>query len=459
MSKMIYTPVHNLEAEQAVLGAVLANFEAMNHVGTDLKPEHFYAELHQWIFGEIKAGQQRGVPVTPVTLAHVYRERYDGAGIDAMYLARLVAASTSIVNIHDYAGIIFELAMKRVLQSAAAKMMEAPASESLVDLTAIMAEALSNAAMGNTTRRMHTSGQVREKILAKLRAGVVPDSTGIPKLDAAMGGGLYPGFMYGLSARKKMGKTIFAGTISHNLNHGISYRPGSSTPLMLPGVKHLFIAGEMGEEYIEQRNLARDLNLLPKRFLVNQDGLIDNDVIDQVAGAATTGPRNTIFVDAAGITLDELKTLIPAAVAKHKIRGFILDYWQLVKGGRPGAETAHLDAVAQYIAEACKRYNIWNITTGQLNREGTARGGDGLQNACEQHYILHRPDPTLGEAWLQQTDTRYTEPMNVGKKTKPGLILNPHGPYFEQAPENMELSPAWTESQEDDPGYDDNQRF
>ena len=74
-----------------------------------------------------------------------------------------------------------------------------------------------------------------EKILAAMKSKKRPYSTGLRKLDEAMGGGLYPGKSYGFAARKKVGKTILAGTISCNLAQQAGKRLGQPRTLCLPG--------------------------------------------------------------------------------------------------------------------------------------------------------------------------------------------------------------------------------
>ena len=61
---------HNMEAEQAVLGAILANNEALNHVGSALEPEDFYAGVHQRLFKVIKQFNDKGLIANAVTLKH-----------------------------------------------------------------------------------------------------------------------------------------------------------------------------------------------------------------------------------------------------------------------------------------------------------------------------------------------------------------------------------------------------
>jgi replicative DNA helicase len=103
---------NNLEAEQAVLGAILANNEALNHVGSTLEAGDFYAGIHQRIYKAILQFHDKGLIANPVTLKH----HFTGIeGVEDQYLARLVGSATSIINMHDYARVIRDLAIKRRL--------------------------------------------------------------------------------------------------------------------------------------------------------------------------------------------------------------------------------------------------------------------------------------------------------------------------------------------------------
>jgi len=84
------TPPHNLEAEQALLGAILINNEALSQVAAFLEPEHFYLPVHGRIFGAIAIVIERGQIANPVTLKHHFDqdEALKESG-GAQYLARL----------------------------------------------------------------------------------------------------------------------------------------------------------------------------------------------------------------------------------------------------------------------------------------------------------------------------------------------------------------------------------
>src|SRR6185437_13646799 len=94
---------HNIEAEQALLGAILVNNEAFYRVSDFLEPKHFFEPIHQRIF-ELASGLVRaGKLATPVTLKTFLPADFDIAGLTVnQYLARLAAEATTIINAEDY---------------------------------------------------------------------------------------------------------------------------------------------------------------------------------------------------------------------------------------------------------------------------------------------------------------------------------------------------------------------
>src|SRR6202453_1725631 len=94
---------HNIEAEQALLGAVLVNNEAFYRVSDFLEPKHFFEPIHQRIY-ELAAGLVRANKLaTPVTLKTFLPADFDVAGLSVnQYLARLAAEATTIINAEDY---------------------------------------------------------------------------------------------------------------------------------------------------------------------------------------------------------------------------------------------------------------------------------------------------------------------------------------------------------------------
>ncbi|MEE8274970.1 MAG: DnaB-like helicase N-terminal domain-containing protein, partial [Alphaproteobacteria bacterium] len=107
---------HNIEAEQALLGAMLVNNEAANRVSAFLRPEHFFHQIHGRIFAAIVKMVERGQIATPVTLKHYFEN--DAALTDiggAQYLARLAGSAVTIINAEDYGRTIHDLFLRREL--------------------------------------------------------------------------------------------------------------------------------------------------------------------------------------------------------------------------------------------------------------------------------------------------------------------------------------------------------
>src|ERR1700684_4331507 len=109
-------PPHNIEAEQALLGAILVNNEAFYRVSDFLEPKHFFEPIHQRIF-ELAGGLIRASKLaTPVTLKNFLPADFDIAGLSLnQYLARLAAEATTIINAEDYGRTIYDLSIRRDL--------------------------------------------------------------------------------------------------------------------------------------------------------------------------------------------------------------------------------------------------------------------------------------------------------------------------------------------------------
>src|SRR3984957_19543693 len=109
-------PPHNLEAEQALLGAILVNNVAYEKVGEILQPDHFYDPVHGRIYEAISTLVNRGQIADPKTLRGLFEN--DPALVSlggAQYLADLAASVITIINAEDYARLIHDLYLRRML--------------------------------------------------------------------------------------------------------------------------------------------------------------------------------------------------------------------------------------------------------------------------------------------------------------------------------------------------------
>src|SRR5260370_1569473 len=107
---------HNIEVEQALLGAILVNNEAYYRVSDFLEPPHFFEPIHGKIYEVAASLVKAGKAATPVTLKTFLPPDLDVAGMNAsQYLARLAAEATTVINAADYGRTISDLAVRRNL--------------------------------------------------------------------------------------------------------------------------------------------------------------------------------------------------------------------------------------------------------------------------------------------------------------------------------------------------------
>ena len=107
---------HNIEAEQALLGAILVNNEAFYRVSDFLEPQHFFEPIHQKVYEISRDLIRAGKIATPVTLKTFLEANADLGGITvSQYLARLAAEATTVINAEDYGRTVYDLAIRRTL--------------------------------------------------------------------------------------------------------------------------------------------------------------------------------------------------------------------------------------------------------------------------------------------------------------------------------------------------------
>src|SRR3954452_8938794 len=107
---------HNIEAEQALLGAILVNNEAFYRVSDFLEPKHFFEPIHQNIFQISRDLIRAGKIATPITLKTFLDANTDIGGLNVIqYLARLAPEATTIINAQDYGHTIYDLSIRRDL--------------------------------------------------------------------------------------------------------------------------------------------------------------------------------------------------------------------------------------------------------------------------------------------------------------------------------------------------------
>ena len=260
----------SVDLERALLGAVFQDNRAIDKA-RQLRPDDFSMPLHGEIWRHVLEMRQRGKDANPVTL----KPKIQG---DDGYLVGLLGEVITVLNAGSYANQIRDHANRRRLIALAenaissATNLERPCDELIAGF---VGEAQKIAADG--ARQGIGKRDVVRQIYKGLSIDLPCYSTGLPCLDEVMGGGLFAGRLYGIAARKKVGKSLLLGTISHNLN--------------MAGTVHQFAALEMSPQEIEQRNIARVHGFNSIEFLKRQSPSLEG----WVQQYGETVPDNTIY--------------------------------------------------------------------------------------------------------------------------------------------------------------------
>jgi len=259
---------HNIEAEQALLGAILVNNDAFYRVSDFLEPDHFYEPLHRQIYkvtSDMIRAAKRANPVTIKTF--LPEDEKVGEMTVATYLARLAAEATTIINAEDYGRSIYDLATRRNLIGIGEEMVNV-AYDAPVDATpGVQIEEAERrlfelAETGRYGGGFSTFGDAVGSAIDMAGAAFQRDghlsgvASGLTTLDLKMGG-LQPSDLIILAGRPAMGKTSLATNIAFNIAE--AYEPeiqADGTSKAINGGIVGFFSLEMAAEQLATRIIA-----------------------------------------------------------------------------------------------------------------------------------------------------------------------------------------------------------
>ena len=361
-------PPHNIEAEQAVLGALLIDQEVMTLVSQLVSPEHFYDANNKSIFEAMRELYEERKPIDILTLTTILKKKkvYDKIGGTA-YLADLANAVPTAANIEHYAAILKEAYVRRSLISL---------STSLTDM-AFSEDSESELILDSAEQQIFKVSQEHIKqgfihIKDTLAAS-------FDKLDELhKSGGKYRGIESGfvdldfllsgfqdsnlivLAARPGQGKTAFV------INMAQFISCVSKIPV---GVFSL----EMSKEELVDRLLISQANIDAWKL---KTGKLSEDDFDKLSGAMGELAEAPIYIDdTPGITIAEIRTKARRLQLEHGVRLIIVDYLQLVNPGRKFENRVQeVSYVSQSLKNLARELKIPVIAVSQLSRAVEQRG-------------------------------------------------------------------------------------
>src|SRR5437016_4121356 len=221
-------PPHNIEAEQALLGAILVNNDAFDRVSDFLRSEHFIEEIHRRIYEVAGTLIRAGKLASPITMKTFLGDHDVGGGATVpQYLARLAAEATTVINANDYGRTIYDLAIRRELiqigEDTVNVAYDAPVEfaprDQIEDAERRLYELAETGRYGGGFQKFETALTTAVDMAARAyqRDGKLSGlATGLTDLDSKMGG-LQPSDLIIVAGRPGMGKTALATNIAYNV--------------------------------------------------------------------------------------------------------------------------------------------------------------------------------------------------------------------------------------------------
>jgi len=413
-------PPHNLDAERAVLGAVLLEGrEALPRVVEVLRPSDFYTEAHRSIYQSMLTLFDHGEPVDLLTLQEDLR-RTDQLSLvgGPASLALLVEQGSVAAYLASYTVIVRDMAVLRELIQTATHII-GQAFEAKEDVQALVDDA-ERRIFGLAERRLEGSAIHVKNILNdtfkyierlyERQEHVTGVPTGLTKLDE-MTAGLQPSDLILIAGRPSMGKTAFALSIAQHV--GIKLH-----------MKVLVLSLEMSSQQLVQRMLSSEGRVDSLAVRTGRLQAQDWHRLTSAAGRLSEAP---IFIDdSPGLSVLEVRAKARRMKAEHGLDVIVIDYLQLMRG------RANLDNRQQEISEIsrslkalAKELNVPVVALSQLSRAIETRGDNSprlsdlresgaLEQDADVIMFLHRPSFYSKDA--MEEEARKTAEVHIGKQ-------------------------------------------
>ncbi len=377
-------PPHNIEAEQALLGAILVNNDAFDRVSDFLKIEDFSDELHRRIYDVASRLIREGKLATPITLKTFLGEHSLGEITISQYLARLAAEATTIINAADYGRMIHDLAVRRELIVIGEDMVngafDAPVSSSpRTQIEEAERKLYSIAEAGRYDggfQRFSDTLAIAVDMAAKAweRDGRLSGlASGFYELDNKLGG-LQASDLVIIAGRPGMGKTAFATNIGFNIAKAYHFeaRPDGTHATVNGGIVGFFSL-EMSAEQLATRIIAEQAGVPSHKI---RRGDISESEFHRVAQAARDMQSVPFYIDqTGGISIAQLAARARRLKRQRGLDVLIVDYIQLLSASKSRSDNRvqELTEITTNLKALAKELNVPILALSQLSRQVESR--------------------------------------------------------------------------------------
>ncbi|GGD00941.1 replicative DNA helicase [Aquisalinus flavus] len=448
----------NIDAEQAILGAILFDNEIFYRVSGFLKGEHFYDPVHQLIYVACEKLISSGRLASPVTLNTYLADNPAMGEIGgSRYLSDLAMNVPSTAGAWDYARVVFDLSVSRGLVRLGGEMIDRARSADIDDdpqtqVQTAEAELYKLAETGKYGGGFVTFESALAEAINIANAayerggGLAGVSTGLVDIDKHMGG-LHKSDLIILAGRPSMGKTALVTNIA--VNAAKAYRPerqADGTIKAGDGAVVGFFSLEMSADQLAGRILSEFSEIPSDRI---RRGDIDQSDFERIYEAAQTLNDIPLYIDdTGGLSIAQLAARARRLKRQHGLNLLIIDYLQLLSGSKKSGENRvqEVTEITVGLKALAKELEVPVIALSQLSRQVEQRedkrpqlsdlreSGSIEQDAdvvlfvYREEYYLSRAEPREGTPehlqWQEDCDKAAGKAEVIIGKQRHGPIGN-----------------------------------
>ena len=450
-------PPHNIDAEQALLGAILVNNESLDRVTAFLRAEHFYDPLHAQIYEIAGKLIQVGKQANPITLRTFFEnaEPIDAHLTVPQYLGRLAANATTIINAHDYGRTIYDLAIRRQLigigedlvNTAFDSPVDHPPETQIQEAESRLYEIAETGKYGQGFVNFGTAltAAIDMADSAFKRAGHLSGiATGLSDLDKKMGG-LQKSDLIILAGRPSMGKTALVTNIAYNVarNYRTTKNP-DGTDEVIDGAVVGFFSLEMSSEQLATRILAEQAEIGSEKI---RRGMIDEREFGKLVNVSQEMSRIPLYIDqTGGITIAQLAARARKLKRQKGLGLLIVDYLQLLAGSSKSSQANRVQEITEIttgLKALAKELGVPIIALSQLSRQVEQRedkrpqlsdlresgsieqDADVVMFVFREEYYVERLKPSEGDPKFLEWQQKMTQ---VSGRAEVIIGKQRHGP-------------------------------
>jgi replicative DNA helicase len=356
----------NIEAEEAVLGAILVNPQTITKVVETVKPESFYKPAHRYVYEAMLQlfNSNERIDIVSVSDVLSYNSKLESVGGRA-FVNDLSFKTVTTANIEYYAKIVQEKAVKRALINAGSEIVGfgyeiSPIDESLDKAERLIFDIASKKATSDLTHVKDLVLNTYEKIEYRYehKNELLGLRTHYYELDT-MTSGLQKSDLIILAARPSMGKTAFALNIAQNV------AIKEKTPVAIFSL-------EMSKEQLMQRMLCSEAEVDTQRL---KTGNMQSKDWEKLANAMNEFSQAPIYIDdTSGCTLTDIRAKCRRLKMEEPNLGLVvIDYLQLMEGSGREERMQQISAISRGLKTLARELDIPVLALSQLSRAVESR--------------------------------------------------------------------------------------